>query len=42
LKAWGGSTANFGAGQQEFAKRAKLNGLATKGEYSSDMESKAA
>ncbi len=31
LKAWGGTPANFAAGQKEFAKRAKLNGLATTG-----------
>jgi fructose-bisphosphate aldolase, class I len=42
LKAWGGAAANFVAGQREFAKRAKLNGLATGGRYASDMESQAA
>ena len=42
LKAWGGSAANFGAGQKEFSKRAKLNGLATLGRYQSAMESQAA
>jgi fructose-bisphosphate aldolase class I len=42
LKAWGGTTANFGAGQKEFAKRAKLNGLATTGRYSADQENQAA
>jgi fructose-bisphosphate aldolase, class I len=42
LKAWGGSAANFGAGQKEFAKRARLNGLATTGGYSADQESQAA
>ena len=42
LKAWGGQTANFVAGQKEFAKRARLNSLATTGKYSSDLESKAA
>ena len=42
LKAWGGLPANFAAGQKEFAKRAKLNSLATTGKYSSDLESKAA
>jgi fructose-bisphosphate aldolase, class I len=42
LKAWGGQAANFVAGQKEFAKRAKLNSLATSGKYSSDLESKAA
>ncbi len=33
LKAWGGAAANFSAGQKEFARRAKLNGLATTGRY---------
>src|SRR4051812_7568363 len=42
LKAWGGQAANFVAGQKEFAKRAKLNSLATTGKYSADLESKAA
>jgi len=42
LKAWGGAAANFGAGQKEFARRAKLNGLATIGRYAAEMESQAA
>ena len=42
LKAWGGATASFGAGQKEFARRAKLNGLATTGRYSADQETQAA
>jgi fructose-bisphosphate aldolase class I len=42
LKAWGGVAANFAAGQKEYAKRAKLNGLATTGRYASEMESQAA
>jgi fructose-bisphosphate aldolase, class I len=42
LKAWGGQPATFAAGQKEFARRAKLNGLATTGRYSSEMESQAA
>jgi fructose-bisphosphate aldolase class I len=42
LKTWGGNAANFGAGQKEMAKRAKLNSLATTGSYSSSMESQAA
>jgi len=33
LKGWGGTAANFAAGQTEFLKRAKLNGLATSGRY---------
>ncbi|HEU4626536.1 MAG TPA: class I fructose-bisphosphate aldolase [Steroidobacteraceae bacterium] len=42
LKAWGGNPANFVAGQKAFAKRAKLNSLATTGRYQSAMESQAA
>jgi fructose-bisphosphate aldolase, class I len=42
LKAWGGAAANYSAGQKEFAKRAKLNGLATHGKYESALESQAA
>jgi fructose-bisphosphate aldolase, class I len=42
LKAWGGGSANFAAGQKEFARRAKLNGLATTGRYTPEMESQAA
>jgi fructose-bisphosphate aldolase class I len=42
LKVWGGLPANFAAGQKEFAKRAKLNGLATTGRYTSDLEKQAA
>jgi len=42
LKAWGGAAANFSAGQREFSKRAKLNGLATLGRYTAEMESQAA
>jgi fructose-bisphosphate aldolase class I len=42
LKAWGGVPANFAAGQKEYAKRAKLNGLATTGRYAPEMESQAA
>ena len=42
LKAWGGNSATFTAGQKEFARRAKLNGLASTGRYSPEMESQAA
>jgi fructose-bisphosphate aldolase class I len=42
LRTWGGQASNFGAGQKELAKRAKLNSLATTGRYSSSMESQAA
>ena len=38
LKIWQGKDENFPAAQEAFLKRAKLNGLATKGEYSEDME----
>lgn len=38
LKAWGGSAENVPAAQDAFYKRAKLNSLATKGDYSSGME----
>jgi fructose-bisphosphate aldolase class I len=42
LKAWGGVAANFAVAQKEYAKRAKLNGLATTGRYTAEMESQAA
>ena len=42
LKAWGGKPENFEAGQREFMRRARLNGLAAKGAYTPDMEGKAA
>ena len=42
LKGWGGQPSNFGAGQKEFLKRAKLNGLATTGRYNAGLESQAA
>jgi fructose-bisphosphate aldolase class I len=42
LKAWGGQEGNIAAGQKEFARRAKLNGLATTGCYDPSMESQAA
>ena len=42
LKGWGGAPANFAAGQKEFLKRAKLNGLATSGRYEATLESQAA
>ena len=38
LSAWKGDPANFEAGQQAFFKRAKLNGLARQGDYSSSLE----
>ena len=42
LKAWGGRASGFAAGQQEFARRARLNGLASAGRYTADMEAQAA
>jgi fructose-bisphosphate aldolase class I len=42
LKAWKGDKANFDAGQRAFLQRARLNGAATLGSYSPDMESGAA
>jgi fructose-bisphosphate aldolase, class I len=42
LKAWAGKTASVAGGQQAFAKRAKLNGLASTGAYKASMESAAA
>jgi len=42
LRAWGGAAANFAAGQKAFGKRARLNGLATLGRYTAEMESQAA
>ncbi|HIF27171.1 MAG TPA: fructose-bisphosphate aldolase class I, partial [Candidatus Marinimicrobia bacterium] len=38
LKAWSGKAENIHAAQEAVMKRASFNGLATKGEYSSDME----
>ena len=42
LGAWGGKAAAVAAGQQAFANRAKLNGLAAGGTYKSAMEKSAA
>jgi fructose-bisphosphate aldolase, class I len=38
LKAWRGDEANVQAAQDAFAHRAKMNGLATSGEYSAELE----
>jgi fructose-bisphosphate aldolase, class I len=38
LMAWAGQPANLGAGQREFGKWARLNGLARSGRYSAGME----
>lgn len=40
MKTWLGQTKNVKAAQQEFYKRAKLNSLASKGQYTEVMESK--
>ena len=38
LKAWRGDEANVGAGQEAYAHRAKMNGLARSGAYSAEKE----
>lgn len=42
LKAWGGASANRAAAQAAFAHRAKMNGLATLGRWSADIDQQAA
>ncbi|GMU67729.1 MAG: hypothetical protein AMXMBFR37_00620 [Steroidobacteraceae bacterium] len=42
LRTWGGKPANFTTGQKEFAKRARLNSLATTGRYVAAQEAEAA
>jgi fructose-bisphosphate aldolase class I len=42
LAAWGGKPANVTAGQKEFQKWSKLNGLARTGAYKAGMEQQAA
>lgn len=42
LKTWGGVAGGYAAGQKEFAKRARLNGLATTGRYTAAHEAEAA
>jgi fructose-bisphosphate aldolase class I len=42
LTAWGGKPANFAAGQKEFHKWSRLNGLARSGGYQAGMEQQAA
>ena len=41
-KAWSGKSANVPAGQQAFAHRARMNSLATLGEWNPDLEKQAA
>ena len=42
LKAWKGSAANVAAAQAAFLHRARMNGLATSGKYSAELEKRAA
>jgi fructose-bisphosphate aldolase class I len=41
-KAWSGKSENVAAGQRAFIHRARMNSLATKGEWKADLEKKAA
>jgi fructose-bisphosphate aldolase class I len=41
-KAWSGKPENIAAGQRAFAHRARMNSLASKGEWKADLEKKAA
>ncbi|MDA9466581.1 class I fructose-bisphosphate aldolase [Bradyrhizobium sp. CCBAU 53415] len=41
-KAWSGMAENIAAGQRAFSHRARMNGLASKGEWQSSLEQKAA
>jgi len=41
-KAWSGKAENVSAGQRAFSHRARMNGLASKGEWESSLEKKAA
>jgi fructose-bisphosphate aldolase, class I len=41
-KAWSGRAENVAAGQRAFSHRARMNGLATTGEWASELEKKAA
>lgn len=42
IRAWNGKPENVGAAQQAFLHRARMNGLATTGAWTSDLEKKAA
>jgi fructose-bisphosphate aldolase class I len=42
LKGWGGTAAGYAVGQKAYLKRARLNGLASTGRYTPDLENKAA
>jgi fructose-bisphosphate aldolase class I len=41
-QAWSGKAENTGAGQQAFTHRARMNSLASKGEWQADLERKQA
>jgi fructose-bisphosphate aldolase, class I len=41
-KAWSGKPENVAAGQRAFTHRARMNALASKGEWATDLEKKAA
>src|SRR5207248_10146415 len=41
-KAWSGKPENVAAGQRAFTHRARMNSLATSGEWKADLEKKAA
>jgi fructose-bisphosphate aldolase class I len=41
-KAWAGKAANVAAGQRAFTHRAHMNGLASQGEWATELEKKAA
>jgi fructose-bisphosphate aldolase class I len=41
-KAWAGKAENVAAAQAAFAHRARMNGLASKGEWKTDLEAKQA
>src|SRR5262245_3711570 len=41
-KAWSGKSENLAAGQKAFTHRARMNALATRGEWESGLEKKAA
>jgi fructose-bisphosphate aldolase class I len=41
-KAWSGKAENVAAGQRAFIHRARMNSLASKGEWQADLEKKAA
>jgi len=38
LAAWGGQSANIAIGQRAFAHRARMNGLAAKGNWTAELE----